>query len=158
MHLSCRHFFSLNFITFCIRNRKQVRAKGKWHGSEHLQRQSGNSLGKDALLRIWIVGTARAFTMTYILLLHFGFSLAGTSEAYRNVISCSQTHSLFLMFGNWQGHWRTVLACEAWDSYHLLGWWPYLTWSASWHLLDVVGNTVAYAAWDSEFEDSFCLS
>jgi len=42
--------------------------------------------GKDALLRIWIVGTARAFTMPSILFLHFGFPLVSTSEAYRNVI------------------------------------------------------------------------
>lgn len=85
-------FFGLHFITFYMRNRKQVRARGKWHGSEHLQRQSGNSLGKDALLRIWIVGTARAFTMASILLLCFGISLAGTSEPYKNVIPKYFTH------------------------------------------------------------------
>lgn len=93
-------FFSIWFyyITFCMRNRKQVRARGKWHGSEHLPRQrSGNSLVKGALLRLWIVETARPFTLPSILLLCFGFSLAGTSKDYRKIIPeyCTYTNAFY---------------------------------------------------------------
>lgn len=77
-----------------MRNRKQVRARGKRHGSEHLQRQrSGNLLVKGALPRIWIVETARTFILLSILLLCLGFSLAGTPEDYRNVIPKYFTHT-----------------------------------------------------------------
>lgn len=131
-HVGFFFFFNIfDFITFCMRNRKQGRARRKWHGSEHLQRErSGNLLVKGVLPRIWIVETARAFILPSILLVCLRFSLDGTSEDYRNVTPKYFTHTNAFHPSITLGKQEDTFTLHIWEPGCVLDCGMVITWAA----------------------------